>query len=370
MKKQLLSFAAGCLWAMASYAQTAEPLKVIKQDEYTPVKNQGMSGTCWCFSTTSLVESVSMKKGVKNVDISEMFTVWNIYVEKGVNYILREGHAQFGEGGLGHDLIRAIGTYGAVPESAYSGMKEGQKMHNHSKLESNLKAYLDSVLKKRPVADNWLDGYKYILDTTLGKIPASFTYEGKTYTPKSYAKDVLKFDADDYVNITSFTHHSYYQPFILQVPDNFSNGSFYNLPLDEMIDVVKASLNKGYSVMWDADVSNRNFAQGKGYAMLWKEDKAPAKVDPDVEEASYDAALRQKLYENLTTQDDHLMHLVGLDETAKGKPFFVVKNSWGEVGPFKGLINVSVPYFAINTVSLVVPKAGLSNDLKKKLGIK
>jgi bleomycin hydrolase len=371
MKFLFVLFAAALLSIQAHAQQSTFPtLKIVKENEFTPVKSQDMTGTCWCYSTTSLVESMALKKGAKDVDISEMFTVHNIYLEKARHYILRQGAAQFGEGGLGHDLIRAIEKYGAVPQAAYTGLKNGQKSHNHGKLETSLKNYLDSILKKRPLADNWIDGYNYILDTTLGVMPTSFEYNGQTYTPQSYAKDVLKFDASEYVSITSFTDHPFYQPFILEVPDNFANGPFYNVTLDEMIDATKSAVEQGYTVAWDADVSNNDFSQGKGFAMLWKNDKTPGKVDADEEEKPYDATIRQKLYENLTTEDDHLMHIVGIEKTDKGKEFFIVKNSWGEVGNYKGFINVSIPYFAINTISLVIPKAALSKELKKKLGIK
>lgn len=371
MKRILLPLAIIAFVFTNGFAQNTAPvLTSVKKNECTPVKNQQSTGTCWCFSTTSLVESMSLKKGVKDVDISEMFTVRNIYVEKAKNYVLRQGTAQFGEGGLGHDLIRAIASYGAVPEAVYTGKKEGQKMHNHSKMVGELKVYLDSILKKTPIADNWLDGYNAILDNTLGKLPTSFEYDGSTYTPQSYAKDVLKFNAEDYVSITSFTHHPYYKQFVLEAPDNYANGMFYNLPLDEMMEVAKASIMNNYTVMWDADVSNRNFAQNKGFAMYWKDDRAPATINPDEDEKTYDATIRQKLYENLTTQDDHLMHIVGINKSEQGKEFFLVKNSWGEVGPYKGFINVSPAYFSINTVGIVVPKASLSKGLRKKLRIK
>lgn len=372
MKKYFFLAASTIFFSATIIAQkTAAPVLIPEiQNECTPVKNQETTGTCWCFSTTSLVESMSLKKGATNINISEMFTVRNIYDEKAKNYILRQGAAQFGEGGLGHDLIRAITTYGAVPEEAYTGKLAGQKMFDHSTLVKQLKNYLDSILKHPPLANNWIEGYDAILDNAMGKMPTTFDYENKTYTPQSYAKEVLKFDADDYVSITSFTHHPFYQPFILEAPDNFANGMFYNVSLDELIATVKTSITSGYTVMWDADVSNRDFDQQKGFAMHWKNEKAPATVNPDEEEASYNPTIRQQLYENLTTEDDHLMHITGLSKTAAGKEFFTVKNSWGMVGPYNGYINVSIPYFAINTVSVIVPKATLSKDLKKKLGLK
>ena len=370
----LSSFFAMMLFAQTQATQTFKVPEFydVKTIKATPVKNQAMTGTCWCFSTTSLLESEEIRKDKREVDLSEMFTVRNIYIEKAKNYILRGGKAQFGEGGLGHDEIRAVATYGAVPESEYSGLLNGQKSYNHQKLFGQLQQYLDSVLKKRPIANDWLNGYTKILDDNLGAPPAEFTYDGKKYTPLSFAKEVLHFNANDYVSLTSFTHAPYYQPFILQVPDNFANGSFYNLPLNEMIQAVKDAVNKGYTVSWDADVSNRGFMQGSGLALNLDNTATYAKdqVGPDMKELPYDATVRQQLYENLTTQDDHLMHITGIEKSKDGKTFFVVKNSWGKVGPFEGYINVSEAYFGINTISIVLSKSALSKELLAKLNIK
>jgi bleomycin hydrolase len=373
MKKSFLlltavAFSAGVIAQGTSQKPLFYEIKTVKA---TPVKNQAMTGTCWCFSTTSLVESEAIRKASKELDLSEMFTVRNIYIEKAKNYILRTGKTQFGEGGLGHDMIRAMELYGAVPESVYSGLVGTAKEFNHSGMFMKLQAYLDDVLKKTPVAQNWLEGYTNILDEYMGAAPSEFTYEGKKYTPKSFAKEVLRFSADDYVSLTSFTHAPYYKPFVLQVPDNFSAGAFYNVPLNEMIGLAKDAIGKGYSVSWDADVSNNGFMQGTGVALNLDQNRKYRKEEltPDMKETPADAETRQRLYENLTTQDDHLMHLVGTEKTKDGKTFFVVKNSWGKVGPYQGYINVSEPYFAINTISVVVPKAALSKELLGKLGM-
>lgn len=341
----------------------------IKSIKATPVKNQAMTGTCWCFATTSLLESEDIRSQNNPVDLSEMFTVRNMYIEKARNYILRMGHAQFGEGGLGHDLIRAVAIYGAVPLNVYSGLVNGATTYNHSKMFNSLQGYLDSVLKVVPVASNWLNGYTKILDQYMGVPPTEFTYEGRKYTPLTFAKDVLKFNADDYVSLTSFTHIPEYQSFILQVPDNFSNGSFYNLPLNEFISTVESAVNNGYSVSWDADVSNKGFMQNAGLALNLEPNTNYTRdmINTGIKETPADPVVRQQLYENLTTQDDHLMHIVGIEKSKEGKTFFVVKNSWGKVGPFEGYINVSEPYFAINTISVVLPKAALSNEVRAKL---
>jgi bleomycin hydrolase len=187
----------------------------------------------------------------------------------------------------------------------------------------------------------------------------------------TFAKEALNFKADDYVNITSFTHQPYYQPFIIEVPDNFSNGSYYNLPLDEMINLVKNALNSGYSLMWDADVSNNGFKAKKGLALNFDQSIKVMEdsVAADAMEEKWDASKRQKLFETLVTEDDHLMHITGIEKTKKGKIFFIVKNSWGAIGPYNGYVNVSEAYFAMNTISLVIPKAAFSKVLLDKLKI-
>ncbi|MEJ2884718.1 C1 family peptidase [Pedobacter sp. GR22-6] len=366
--KRMSIFTGLVLTALSAIAQ--EPaFKPLTNIAVTPVKSQGQSGTCWNYSTTSLIESESIRKGLGEFNLSEMYTTRNVYIEKAQNYILRQGKAQFSEGGLGHDLIQATAKYGAMPQEAFQGVHGS--IPNHSGLEQSLKTYLDATLAKKPFDADWLKGYIEILNQKIGLPPSDFEYKGKKYTPQTFAKDVLKFDAADYVNLSSFSHHPYFSSFVLEVPDNFSNGSFYNIPLEDLIAVSKNALKSGYSIMWDADVSNPDFQQNKGYAMCFENEadaKAPV-INPAAKERTFNAMIRQQLYENLSTQDDHLMHLVGIDESADGKVFFKVKNSWGEVGPFKGYIEVSEPYFAINTMSLVIPKAALPKTLLTKLSL-
>jgi len=423
MKKLFLLLVSACTF-IYSFAQTDEAVAaakvpaeqlnftVIKKNAVTPVKNQAATGTCWSFSTTSLIESQALKNNLGEFDLSEIFTVRNIYLEKARNYVLRQGYARFSEGGLGHDQIQAIAKYGAMPESVYSGLLPGKKMHDHQKLVADLKNYLDSIIKLSPVPQNWQEGFMGILDAALGKPPVEFEYKGKTQTAQSFAKNILLFDANDYVMLTSFTHHPFYAPFILEVPDNFSNGAYINIPVDEMIQVTKDALNKGYTISWDADVSNKGFMQGKGIAGLfdtsilsminkpsWKKmqrktAQAPSGTPSDVQmakqqvngnndasaankvsvmdqsEVAWDASVRQALFENLTTQDDHLMHIVGIEKSADGRDFFIVKNSWGKVGPDNGYINVSESYFGVNTISLVVPKAAISKAMLDKMNVK
>jgi len=351
----------------------ADGFTVQKNNSSTPVKNQARTGTCWSFSTSSLIESQYIKNTSKSdIDLSEMFTVYNMYIEKARNYILRQGKAQFSEGGLGHDVIRSIATYGAMPESAFSGLREGEQTYNHSKMIPVLKDYLDGLLKTIPLKQGWLEEYKGLLDQAMGKPPADFEYNGKRYTPNTFASEVLKFNSKDYVNITSFTHHPFFAPFIIEVPDNFSNGSYYNIPLADMIQMVKTAINKGYTVLWDADISNGGFMNNNGLGLFVKNEdqERNVQVSADDKELEWNSILRQQYYENLTTQDDHLMHITGIEKSKGGKEFFIVKNSWGIAGPYRGFMNVSVAYFAMNTISLVVPKQSIDPALLLKLGIK
>ncbi len=348
--------------------KTGDDFVIEKLNPATSVKNQGSTGTCWSFSTISLLESQLLKAGGGAADISELFTVRNMYIEKGRQYLLRQGKTQFGEGGLGHDVIRSIATNGAVPEEVFPFSSDESRTVRHQKAIRGLKNYLDTLLAHQPVASDWQKGYEAYLDKIIGPAPQQFTYNGRNYTPKTYASEVLKFNADDYVNITSFTHHPYYSSFVLEVPDNFSNGAYYNIPLNEMTELVKTALKNGFTVLWDADVSNEGFMQQQGLALQVAQ--APTDAKADMPEDKWDAKKRQELFENLTTQDDHLMHITGMIKSKGGKTFFVVKNSWGDVGPLNGYINVSESYFSINTVSLVVPKAAVSKALLDKLKIK
>ena len=385
----LLSYSAAISFALFAQHTNAEISKkkevyslfsdkgftIEKNNAATAVKNQANTGTCWSFSTTALLESQLMKNNNGNFDLSEMFTVRNMYLEKAKNYILRQGHTQFSEGGLGHDVIRSVARYGAMPESVYAGLLPGQVSFNHAQLISNAKLYLDSILTAGlsgngniAQSGDWMKGYVKILDRNLGIPPAEFVFNNKKYTPSSFANELMNFKADDYVNITSFTHQPFYQPFVLEVPDNFSGGSYYNIPLNEMIEMVKNGLQNGFTFMWDADVSNDGFMQRIGIAVLAESSLMDGEaINPDIKEMKWDANIRQQLFENLTTQDDHLMQITGLGKSTAGKHFFIVKNSWGKVGPFDGYINISETYFAINTISLVVPKAAIDKKLLEKL---
>jgi bleomycin hydrolase len=341
-----------------------------KKNFSTSIKDQQQTNTCWSFSTTSLVESEAYKNKLGVLDLSEMYVVRKIYLEKAINYLLRQGKAQFSEGGLGHDVINAISTYGAITQSAYNGLTNGQQTYQHAQMFADLKRYVDSTLKSRKPATmkDWKPGFERILNQYMGPLPNQFSYNNVKYTPNDFASKFLKFNESDYVNITSFQHHPYYKPFIIEVPDNFSNGAYYNLPLEEMIRVTETALQNGHTVLWDADVSNNGFNGKIGMGMhLAPSDALVEHMNPDFKEATWNADIRQQLFENFTTQDDHLMHIVGIEKTKEGKTFFIVKNSWGTDGEYNGYVHVSEAYFAINTIGIVLPKAAINLPLLQKL---
>ena len=352
--------------AFYSSAQTKQ-FTVEKNNAATPVKNQGHSGTCWCFSSTAMTESEMLLPGKVPLDLSETFTVYNLYIDKGIKYIRRRGNTRFAEGGLGQDMLNAVANYGVMPQEVYPGVGKDTVMNHNYKLEGVLKSYLDNVLAENPdtIPANWKDGYLQILKGYLGEPPTEFDYNGKHYTPQSFATAYVAEKPSDFIGLTSFTHHPFYISFIMEVPDNYNSNAYYNLPLDELMKTVKESINKGYTLTWDADVSNTGFRQMKGIAM-WTTDTNDSTAFPNFIEPAFTQDIRQNLFDKQVTQDDHLMQITGIAKDENGKEYFIVKNSWGEVGPYKGYIYVSMPYFAINTISVIVNKKAISkNELDK-----
>jgi bleomycin hydrolase len=347
----------------ASITQAQTQFSVIKNNAATPVKNQGHSGTCWCFSSTAMMESELLMQNKPETDLSETFTVYNLYIDKAVKYIRRRGSARFSEGGLGQDMLNAVVNYGAMPQSIYPGIGNDVVMSHDYKMESVLKTYLDSVLAANPdvVDTNWKNGFISILQSYLGQPPAEFDYNGQHYTPKSFTAAYITEKPSDFIGLTSFTHHPFYTSFVMEVPDNYNSNAYYNVPLDELINTVKQCIENGYTVTWDADVSNIGFRQRRGVAM-WTTNANDSTNFPSFTEPNYTQQIRQQLFDEQVTQDDHLMLITGIAKDEHGKEYFIVKNSWGEVGPYKGYIYVSIPYFAINTISVLVNKKSLPNE--------
>ncbi|RLD27616.1 MAG: aminopeptidase [Bacteroidetes bacterium] len=341
----------------------------------TEVKNQQITGTCWSFSAASYIESEAINNDMPKLDLSEMFVVRNIYIDKALNYVRRQGTTQFGEGALGNDFLQAAEKYGLVPEWIYPAREEDET-YDHRELSLLLKSYLDGVIKNpaKKLSKQWLDGYKGILDAYMGEAPEEFEFDGKIYTPLSFAKEVVKFDINDYLYLTSFTHEPYYKPFVLQVPDNFSSASYYNVPLNELTNAINYALDQGFTLEWDADVSEKGFSGSKGIAIVpekeWgektKEEKDSTLVLTE-NELEISEELRQEQYENYLTTDDHLMHIIGYANDQDGKLYYIVKNSWGNNRGYDGFVYVSSSYMKLKTISIIVNKEGVSKDLKKKL---
>ncbi|MCK4761243.1 MAG: aminopeptidase [Candidatus Aminicenantes bacterium] len=360
-----------------------------KELKRTPVKSQGRTGTCWDFSAISYLESEVLRLGKEEIDLSEMFVVRHTYPYKAKSYIRLHGAANFGQGGQFHDVIDQIERHGIVPEEVYPGQNIAEKRHNHSEMVSILKGMLDGVLNRRGrrVTPRWLDAFEAVLDVYLGKSPETFTYKGKTYTPRSFVKDYLGLNMDDYIEVTSYTYYPFYSRCRLEVPDNWTfNSDYYNVPLDDLEKIVDEAIEKGFTVGWDADVSDKGFSpRGKedidvydrpDYAIVplkdW-EDLTKAekkeKFTKPVKEKEITQEIRQESFANFTTTDDHLMHIVGIAHDQTGAKFYLVKNSWGTDRLHKGYDYISRSYFRLHTINLLINKQALPTKLKEKLGL-
>ncbi len=386
MKKIILSaFAIACLLPAAAQTLTNKKgseyqFTVVKNLDATAVQNQNQTGTCWSFSSLSFFESelIRMGKG-KDFNLSEMFVARKAYPLKADNYVRMHGHANFGEGGGFPDVVHVMRLYGMVPEEVYTGKKDPKDQHNHAVLESTLKGILNaSADDKTPKIDfeaihNTIES---TCDAFLGKVPEKFDYKGKTYTPKSYG-EALGINPDDYVFITSFSHHPFYSKFVLEVPDNWNWEQMYNVPLADLQEVLHNSINTGYTVAWAADVSERGFRFKDGLAVVpdkrWEdmteEEKANVSTKPQPQ-MKITQENRQLAFDNYETQDDHGMHIVGMVKDQTGAPYYIVKNSWGkDRNECDGYFYASESYVLYKTTSLMVHRKSLPAALAKKLGI-
>jgi bleomycin hydrolase len=347
--------------------------KNVKEIKNTPVENQQATGTCWSFATTSFIESELIRMGKDALDLSEMYFVRYAYLDKADNYLRLHGTANFGQGGQAHDVINVVKKYGFVPEDVYKGLNYGSEIHDHSELESVLKGFLDGLIKSMKPSQVWDEAFNAILDTYLGAEVKSFDYKGKSYTPVEFGRS-MNFNTEDYIELTSYSHAPFYSEFVLEVPDNWSFDLYYNIPVNDLVRVVDNALNNGYTVCWDGDVSEKGFSHTNGIAVVPEEkeksETETASVAP-VREKTITQELRQENFDNFSTTDDHLMHLIGTAEDQNGSRFYLTKNSWGEErNTLRGKLYMSVPFVRLHTIAILVHKDVVPEDIKLKLDLK
>ncbi len=332
---------------------------------HTSVKDQCRTGTCWSYSTSSFLESEAARISGHLVDISEMATVRYTYPLKADKYLRYQGKHQFSAGSLCHDVLNAVEGWGLCPQSEYSGLKNGETEHNHADLDAALLATVQALAKKPSgkLDPNWRAAVDGVLDSYLGELPTKFNYSGKSYTPESFAV-FLGIDPDNYVSLTSFTHHPFGENFILEVPDNFSHGEFFNMPIEDLQRAVEAAIVNGYSVAWDADVSEKGFSFKNGMAILPKASEKENLWKEIVEEQEVTQESRQKDFDNQTTTDDHLMHIIGISTDQTGQKYFVIKNSWGTGNKYGGIQYVSMPYFRAKTIAVMVHRDAVKRMIR------
>jgi bleomycin hydrolase len=352
--------------SFSTFAQSYE-FQTIKDIDALPVISQGQTGTCWSYSSTSFLEAEILRITGKRMDLSEMYNVKYTYLDKAENYVMRQGKAQFGEGGLNHDVINSAKKYGIVLEESYSGKLHANDKLDHSKMAQELEAIVKKAVADTPAKyPSWKKDYQAVLDRYMGSTKAS---DGKALNPQEVL-EVSKLKLNDYITITSFTHEPIYSKFILNIPDNFSNGSFYNLTLDEFIQNIDHAIDNGFTLALDADVSESTFSSFTGIAAIPLNPSDTKEILTTIKpEKKITPELRQQEFENYNTTDDHLMHIVGKVKDQKGNIFYKVKNSWGVQSGKDGYFYLSVPYMRLKAISVMAHKDALLNSTKKNLGI-
>lgn len=356
----------------------------------TSVKSQHRSGTCWAWSTLSFIESEMIRTGKEAIDLSPMFVVNRCYRDKAEKYVRLHGDLNFGGGGANIDIPYTIAKYGIVPLEAYVGLQYGEDNHVHGEFDAVLKNYVDAVIenKNKVLSTAWMNGFEGILSAYLGEYPSKFSYKGKEYTPQSFSKEKVGLNMDDYVLISSFTHHPFYKTFAMEVQDNWLWGQMYNLPLNEMMEVMNNAIDKGYSIAWASDVSEKGFKSKDGYAIVpmssnkdlaglemakWenmsKKDQAKEKEAFDFKELNITQELRQEGFDKWETTDDHGMHIIGKAKDQRGANYFIVKNSWGEYNELKGYFYASEAFVAYKTMNIMIHKDAIPTAIRTKLGI-
>ncbi len=342
-----------------SLAQTENETFIIDFElKHTPVISQGSTGTCWSFATTSFIESEIIRKGFDETDLSEMYFVYRTYENKALDFLLYYGKNNFGQGGQAHDVFNVIKESGFVPVSEFPGEKVDGRF-NHRDLVNELNVEVTGLNKKKEhfSADD-LDSIEPTLNKYIGKIPKKIKTESGNLTPVEFFKS-FDINPEDYIELSSYTHHPYYKPFVLEVPDNWSHDSYYNLPVDELMEVIVNSLKQGYTVCWDGDTSEKTFSHKKGKADL-----------PENQVGKVDQETRQKTFLDRTTTDDHLMHIIGLSRDSEGRTCFYTKNSWGaESNSFGGYLHMTEDYVRLKTIAILVHKDAIPENIRIKLNL-
>ena len=400
--KKLLFLALFAVLAISAQAQdekkdSADSKKpvftTIKELPITSIKDQNRSGTCWAYSTLSFFESEILKKTGKTYDLCEMFVANKDYLERAVLTVRMHGDSQFSQGGSAGDVLIIMKQHGICPENAMPapGTLQGDSLANFNEFFSIMEPYVEAVAKNKAkkISNQWKEGLQGIIDAYLGKAPETFTYEGKTYTPKSFMAS-LGINLDDYVSITSYTHHPFYTKFAVEVQDNWRWDQSYNVPMDEMMRIIDNAIDNGYTVAWGGDVSEEGFTR-QGLAILYDTKAAqsltgsdaakwlklkPAEKQEKFEKLGVDAPeivptqeYRQQGFDSWELTDDHGMHIFGLAKDQNGKEYYMVKNSWGETGNYKGIWYMTKAYIAGKTMDFLINKNAIPKDIRKKLGI-
>ncbi|WP_439184806.1 aminopeptidase C [Carboxylicivirga taeanensis] len=382
-----------CLSLSAQDQTKGYQFETIYDLEATSVKDQHRSGTCWSFSALGFFESEMIRIGKEPSNLSEMFVVRHCYADKAEKYVRLHGSLNFGPGGAFQDVVYVMKKYGMVPESAYNGLAYGEESHVHGEMDAVLKNYVDAVItnKNKKLSTAWKKGFNGVLDAYLGEEPASFEVEGKTYTPQTYMKEKVGLDMDDYIQVSSYTHHPTYESFIIEVPDNWLWGEVYNVTLDDLMTIFEHSLENGYTIGWAADVSEKGFSHTNGVAIVPESDakemsgsersrwetmsradrnKMLYSFDKPVKEKEITAEMRQEAFDNYQTTDDHGMQITGMVKDQNGTKYFKVKNSWNTNNKYDGYFYASEAFVKYKTMSIMINKNALTKELKKKLGIK
>ncbi|PSK93304.1 bleomycin hydrolase [Taibaiella chishuiensis] len=344
----------------------------------TSVKNQASSGTCWSYSTNSFLESEMIHAGRKPVELAQIFSARNVYADKADSYIRMHGSVSWGDGGACHDVINMYAKYGAMPQSLYTGLQYGTTKNKFAEMQEVLKAMLDAWVKNPngKLSPNWKRAFNAVMDSYLGAVPETFTWEGKTYTPRSFADEVVGLNPADYIELSSFTDKAYYKKSILMVPDNWSMDKVYNVKMEDITNIIDNALNKGYTIAWATDVSEKYFSWKNGMAYVPEKDYD--EMDEEEKKNIFDGPkpervitpeLRQAAFDNYTTTDDHGMHIVGLAKDQTGREYYIVKNSWGTTNDYKGYLYVTKNYVRYKTTAFLLNKKAIPQELRTKMKI-